>query len=230
MTRSLERIKLSMKSVKDRIKKLLDKSMNYFGSNKEVEFDSILDSDNVAGLEDYQLLHPKIRKLFMEDIFIKNEKPVGKIDLYIDVSGSMGEGCGVYNDYGDMLNKEDFAKAFAAQLLKMDILNNIYKFNTSVKQVKRDIISISLLQNNGGTTINNVIKSIEANEGNAIIITDAEDRCNLYSEKAFFIGIKGADFGHFDKATMRQYSENDQVVCFDGERIMRVDTDGDVIC
>ncbi len=230
VTKRLERIKLSTKSVKDRIKKLLDKSMNYFGSNKDVEFESILDSDNVGGLEDYQLLHPKIRKLFIEDIFIKNEKPVGKIDLYIDVSGSMGETCGIYNDEGKVLNKEDFAKAFAAHLLKMDVLNNIYKFNTSVKKVKTDIISISLLNNDGGTTINNVIKSIEAKQGNAIIITDAEDSCNLYSKKAFFIGIKGANFRHFAKAVLKEYSENDQVVCFDGERIMRIDKDGDQIC
>lgn len=229
ISQRLTKIKMSMGSVKEKIKKLLDKSLNYFGSRTETQFESIFDTDNLAGLEDYELLHPKIRKLFIEDVTVKDQKKIGRIDLYVDVSGSMSSECGIKDDIGYQLTKTDFAKAFAAQLLKMDILNNVFKFDDRVTKIRTDIISISLLGASGGTTIDNVIKSIEKNGVNAIVITDAEDRCTMYSDKAFFIGIKGCQFYHFEKDVMEQYSEKEQAVSFDGSRINKINADGYVI-
>lgn len=225
----LASINLSMGSLKDKIKKLLDKSVSYFSARQETEYEDLFNSDNVAGLEDYELLHPKLRKIFAEDIYVKNTKSVGKIDLYIDISGSMSSGCGVSDINGNSVSRIDFCKAFAAKLIQMNMLNDIYLFNNRVKKYKTDLISISMLDCDGGTTINAAVRSVEQNGVNALILTDAEDACNIYSEKAFFIGLQGARFSHFETSTISQYSNKDQVVIFNGDTIKKVNNEGFVV-
>ena len=224
----LSRISMSMGSLKDKIKKLMDKSVSYFSAKQQVVYEDLFNSDNIAGLEEYELLHPKLRKIFAEDIYVKETKSIGKIDIYIDVSGSMSSGCGVEDASGNYISRIDFCKSFAAKLIEMDMLNNIYLFDNRVKKYKNDLISISMIDCGGGTTINRAIESIEKNGVNALVITDAEDRCSIYSDKAFFIGLNGANFSHFHEDTIEQYSNKEQVVIFDGKTIKRVNKHGKV--
>jgi hypothetical protein len=225
----LENINLSMGSLKEKIKKLLDKSVSYFSANEKTEYEDLFNSDNVAGLEEYELLHPKLRKIFAEDLQVKNTKKIGKIDLYIDASGSMSSSCGVCNDKGHYISKMDFCKAFAAKLKSMDMLNEVYTFDNRVKKRKNDIISISMLDCNGGTTIDEAVRSIEKNGVNALVITDAEDDCSIYSDKAYFIGVEGARFNYFNNNTIKEYSDKAQVVVFTGHSIHKVDDKGNII-
>jgi len=225
----LERINLSMGSLKEKIKKLLDKSVSYFSANETTEYEDLFNSDNIAGLEDYELLHPKLRKIFAEDLQVKNTKKVGKIDLYIDVSGSMSSNCGVQNSNGQSISKIDFCKAFAAKLKGMDMLNDIYKFDNRVKKYKNDLISISMLDCGGGTTIDEAIRSIEKQGVNALVITDAEDSCSIYSDKAFFIGVEGAKFNYFNGNVIKEYANRGQAVVFNGQSISKVNEHGEII-
>ena len=229
VTSRLENIKLSMGSVKEKLKKLLDKSASYFSSRQQVTYDDLFNSDNIAGLEDYELLHPKLRKIFAEDLQVKETKSIGKIDVYIDISGSMDSGCGIENSQGNNITRLDFCKSMVVKLSQMDMLNDVYVFNNSVKKYKKDPVSISMLDTSGGTTINTAVKSIERNGVNAIVLTDAEDHCNIYSEKAFFIGLQGANFNYFQEDVIKQYSEKDQVIVFDGHTIKYVNEDGYVV-
>jgi hypothetical protein len=218
---------MSMGSLKDKIKKLLDKSVSYFSAKKETTYEDLFNSDNMAGLEDFELLHPKLRKIFAEDLQVKSTKSIGKIDIYIDISGSMDSDCGVGKaDNNRYVSKIDFCKTFAAKLKSMDMLNDVYVFNNRVKKMKNDIITISMLSTSGGTTIDEAVRSIERNGVNALVITDAEDNCSIYSDKAFFIGVKGAHFGHFNHNTIKEYSDKSQVIVFDGTTIKRVDENG----
>jgi hypothetical protein len=226
---SLENINLSMGSLKEKIKKLMDKSVSYFSAKKKTIYEDLFNSDNVAGLDEYELLHPKLRKLFIEDINIKDTKSVGKIDIYIDISGSMSSYCGVTNANGNSISKMDFCKAFTAKLKAMGILNDVYTFDNSVKKRKNDIISIAMMDCGGGTTINKAVEMIEKNGRNALVITDAEDSCSVYSEKAFFIGVQGANFNYFNEETIKEYSDKGQVVVFNGESIQKVDEFGNII-
>ena len=141
----------------------------------------------------------------------------------------MSSSCGVSDAEGNYVSRIDFCKAFAAKLVELDMLNNIYLFDNKVKKYKTDLISISMMDCGGGTTINAAVNSIEKNGVNALILTDAEDGCNIYSEKAFFIGLKGANFCHFHDETIAQYSNRDQVVIFDGSSISGVNDKGYVI-
>jgi hypothetical protein len=224
VSQRLARISMSMGSLKEKIKKLLDKSVSYFSAKQQVKYEDLFNSDNIAGLEDYELLHPKLRKIFAEDVYVKDTKSIGKIDLYIDISGSMSSSCGA-----DGISRIDFAKSFAAKLKEMDMLNDIYLFDNRVKKYRTDLISISMIDCGGGTTINNAVSSIERNGVNALVITDAEDGCNIYSEKAFFIGLQGANFNYFEEETIAQYSNKDQVLIFDGKSIKRVNAMGYVV-
>ena len=86
-----------------------------------------------------------------------------------------------------------------------------------------------MLDCGGGTTINEAVRHIEREGKNALVITDAEDSCSIYSDKAFFIGLKGCNFNHFYEETLQQYREAEQIVVFDGESIKRVNKTGHVI-
>jgi hypothetical protein len=226
---SLENISLSMGSLKEKIKKLMDKSASYFSSKKKTVYEDLFNSDNIAGLDEYEMLHPKLRKLFIEDINIKDTKSVGKIDIYIDRSGSMSSHCGVQNANGNSISKMDFCKAFTAKLKSMDMLNEVYTFDNRVKKGKNDVISIAMMDCGGGTTIDNAIESINKNGRNALVITDAEDSCSIYSDKAFFIGVQGANFNYFNTETIKEYSDKGQVVVFNGETILKVNEFGNTI-
>ena len=224
----LENIHFSMGSLKEKIKKLMDKSASYFSAKKKTIREDLFNSDNIAGLDEYELLHPKLRKIFIEDVTIKDTKSVGKIDVYVDISGSMSSSCGTSNKQGNYISKLDFCKSFVAKLKDLDMLNDLYSFENSVKKVKNDIISIAMMDCTGGTDINKVVKKIIENKRDAIVITDAEDNCEHYSEKAFFIGVAGSRFSQFQHSVIRQYSENNQVIVFDGTTIKPVNTSGHV--
>ena len=229
VVQELSKLNMSLGSLKDKIKKLMDKSASYFSAKKEPVYEDLFNSDNLGGLNDYIELHPKLRKIFAEDILVKDEKSIGKVDIYIDISGSMSDNCGVTDANGGRISKLDFCKAFTVKLSEMGMLNNVYVFNNSVSKFKNDPISLAMLDTSGGTSTDRAIISIERNGVNALVITDAEDRCNEYSDKAFFIGVKGSRFNHFRDDTIRQYSENNQVVVFDGTRMYNVDTRGNTI-
>jgi hypothetical protein len=229
VVQELSKLNLSMGSLKDKIKRLMDKSVSYFSAKKETIYEDLFNSDNLAGLSDYIELHPKLRKIFVEDVLVKDEKSIGKIDIYIDISGSMSDDCGVKDANGGRINKLDFCKAFTVKLGEMGLLNDVYLFNNHVSKFKNDPISLAMLDTSGGTTTDNAVRSIDRVGANALVITDAEDRCSIYSDKAFFIGVKGANFRHFNNEVIRQYSENGQVVVFDGSRIYNVSEKGDMI-
>jgi predicted metal-dependent peptidase len=226
VVQELSKLKMSMGSLKDKIKKLMDKSASYFSAKKETIYEDLFNTDNLAGLSDYIELHPKLRKVFVEDILVKDEKSIGKIDIYIDISGSMSDSCGVEDINGRRITKLDFCKAFTVKLGEMELLNDVYLFNNSVNKFKNDPISLAMLDTSGGTSINKAVDCIEKVGINALVITDAEDHCGVYSDKAFFIGVNGANFRHFNNDVIRKYSENNQVVVFDGSRIQSVDKNG----
>ena len=222
----LAKIKLSTGSLKEKIKKLLDKSASYFSSRQIVKYDDLFNADNISGLEDYIFLHPRLRKVFAEDLMVKETKSVGKIDVYVDISGSMSSTCGVQDVDGNNISKIDFSKSLLAKLKEMNMLNDIYLFDTRLVKSKNDLVSISMIDTCGGTNIDVAINSIVKNDMNALVITDAEDRCHVYSEKAFFIGVEGSSFNHFDSDVIEKYSNRNQVVVFNGTRIDKVNTDG----
>jgi hypothetical protein len=121
----------------------------------------------------------------------------------------------------------DFAKSFAIKLIQMGLVNKIYPFENEVHpEIKPTVVRVSTLHHNGGTTINNVIRHIEKEGRNALVITDAQDRCDTYSSNAFFIGILGCEFGNFDSKVLKKYADKVQMVEFDGNKIHHINEKG----
>lgn len=222
---SLEQIQMNMNGLKPILSKLLDKSTAYFSARKQIIYDDLFNASDISGLDEYALLHPKVRKLFAEDVLIPTVKMTGKINVYVDISGSMHGTPGITNN-GKSLNKLDFAKSFIAQLMKNSMVNNIYTFNTEVQHVKTNLVNVAFIDTSGGTDLNEVVKHAIEQKSHALVITDAEDDCRIYSEEVFFIGVKGAKFTEFEKTTMRQYAENNQAIVFDGQKIYQVNQYG----
>lgn len=229
ISRKIQSINLSLGNVKDKIKKLMDKSTSYFSAKETVQYENIFDANDTTGIEDYLFLHPKLRKVMAEDIMVKETKKIGKIDIYIDISGSMSSSCGITSTEGHYISKLDFCKSFVYKLKQMDMLNELYTFENSVRHVKNDLVTIAMIQDTGGTDINKAVKKIVSNGVNAIVITDAEDHCDIYSEKAFFIGVQGSRFNGFNPNVIKEYSDKEQVIVFDGTTIQKVDERGYVV-
>lgn len=222
----LRKVSLNLSNIKQKIKSLLDKSVSYFSSREIVQFENIFEADTLDGLQDYELLHPKLRKIFLEDILVKDIKRLGKIDIYIDVSGSMSSSSGVKDIDGRNMSKELFSKAFAYKMKEMNLLNEVYSFESTVKYEGNSLFDILNVGGGGGTCIDNVVRSIQKNKKNAIVLTDAEDCCSLYSENAFFIGVQGARFSSFQQNILREYQAKNQLTVFDGKRVYNVDSAG----
>lgn len=164
-----------------------------------------------------------------EDINIKDVKRLGKIDIYIDVSGSMDSSCGVEDEHGQRISKVTFAKAFAHKMKQLNLLNKVYKFENSVTYVGTTMLDILTISGGGGTNLDRVVAQIIHEGRNAIVLTDAEDHCSMYSPKAYFIGVKGSQFNRFHNSVLPQYYQGQQMIVFDGIKTYDVDQDGNTI-
>ena len=223
----LAKIRMNMSGLKSTIKNLLDKSIAFFSAKEKVTFDQFLDNPMIDEIQEYMYLHPKLRKVCVDDLLVKEIERKGKIDVYVDVSGSMGSSAEIKGlSRSERISRLTFAKSLVLKLKEMDMLNDVYSFQNRVSKEGNTISDIVFIDGNGGTCLNNVVKKIEENGTNALIITDAEDRCQMYSEKAFFIGVAGSDFRSFEDNVVAQYSRRNQIVIFDGNRIMKVDSKG----
>jgi hypothetical protein len=223
----LAKIRMNMSGLKSTIKNLLDKSIAFFSAKEKVTFDQFLDNPMIDEIQEYMYLHPKLRKVCVDDLLVKEIERKGKIDVYVDVSGSMGASAeikGLSRD--ERISRLTFAKSLVLKLKEMDMLNDVYSFQNRVSKEGNTVSDIVFIDGNGGTCLNNVVKKIEENGTNALIITDAEDRCQMYSDKAFFIGVAGSDFRSFEDNVVAEYSRRNQIVIFDGNRIMKVDSKG----
>ena len=223
----LAKIRMNMSGLKSTIKNLLDKSIAFFSAKEKVTFDQFLDNPMIDEIQEYMYLHPKLRKVCVDDLLVKEIERKGKIDVYVDVSGSMGSSAEIKGlSKNERISRLTFAKSLVIKLKEMDMLNDVYSFQNRVSKEGNTVSDIVFIDGNGGTCLNNVVKKIEENGTNALIITDAEDRCQMYSDKAFFIGVAGSDFRSFEDNVVAEYSRRNQIVIFDGNRIMKVDSKG----
>lgn len=222
----LKKIKLNFSKVKHTIKKLLDKSNNYFSERDEPIFVPLFDAESLHGLQDYELLHATLRKVFFDDIHIKETHKAGKIDVYWDISSSMNLPSGLLDDNEAIISKATFAKAILLKLKESNMINDLYIFNDKVSKKNNSLFEILSTSSWGSTDINAVIRNVKKNNNNSLIITDAEDDCNQYDDRVFFLGVYGADYSDFKEEVRRKYAEKSQWCIFDGKVIYDVNVDG----
>lgn len=195
LVNEIKGLQTSNNSVFKVVNKILDKSQNYFSQKTEIYNESIFEADEVDNLDGLQFLHPGLRNTMLNDVENISHKSIGKIDLYIDISGSMSSGISFKNEQIERLS---LAKALAIQMRKLNLAGDIYIFNGGVTKINNPTIGrLLLLNTSGGTDLNSVIDHIDVTNKNSLIITDAEDILNKYNNKAFWIGV-GTVFSTFN--------------------------------
>lgn len=219
----LASIEMNSDKIKPFLKKILDRSFSYFSAKEEPVYDEFLNSPQIDSIIDYTFLHPKFRKFSLEDIQVKETKKTGKINVYVDTSGSMGSSASIKDTN---MSRLSFAKSLLLKLKKMDVINEIYTFSTSVRKKNSDLKDILTIDHSGGTSLDTVVKHIANTDVNAIIITDADDHCGAYCEKAFFIGVAGARFTGFSLNAREEYVKNKQLIQFNGDTVLNIGLDG----
>lgn len=219
----LTSIDMNGDKLKPYLKKILDRSFSYFNGKEQHIYDEFLNSPDISEIIDFELLHPKLRKFSLEDIQVKTTKKIGKINVYVDVSGSMGSSASIP---GVSMTRLTFAKAVLLRLKKMDVIDEVFTFNNNVKKRKTDVTDILTLDGSGGTSIDTVINHVCKLDKNAIIITDADDSVYQYSDKVFFIGVAGANFRQIKAEPREQYVSNKQLIQFNGDDVYNIGFDG----
>lgn len=209
----LSKVSINKDSIRKVLDKILNESMNYFSTKfKRVE-ESLFDCEECEDLFGLEFLHPIFKNAEIMNVGNETRIYKGKIDLYLDCSGSMNS----YETFeGVSIKMSDLAKGIAMVLFRMGMIENLYFFDGMLYQIK-DINEIKILSfsKSGGTNFNRVVQKIRENGNNSVVITDGFDSCNEYSKQAFWIGIGGTTFNRSDQ--FQTYRKNRQCVAYDSD-------------
>ena len=184
----INKLNFSSNMVSTILAKILQLYSSTFSQKYDMSHIGLLDADEIDELEEIQYLHPIFRKIHLDDVVVEDRKYKGKIDIYIDSSGSMG-GSNANSD----LSK---AKAIAIKLKLMGYVDQIHFFDTSLYTNCDTIKKVMGFSSGGGTTIDKPVKHARDNAKNAVVITDGGGNINFYYPGVVFIGIPGASFGY----------------------------------
>ena len=79
---------------------------------------------------------------------------------------------------------------------RLGYIERLYFFDQTLYEIERiNEYTILGFNQSGGTNFDNVVKNIDKNGRNSIVITDGEDSVSSYCKKAFFVGVGGTTFG-----------------------------------
>ncbi len=212
---SLNQLNVGKDKIKKAVEKILDGTSNYFSAKCITNDVELFEADQILDINGVELLHPAFRKSRIFDMDITERHYIGKFDLYIDCSGSMGGGCG-----GDLdrVCRIDLAKSLAMQMKEMGILGDLYEFEDRTKKISTTDMSILMMAARGGTNIEAVMQNILKSGNNSVVLTDGESHISTYTHKALFIGV-GTDFYYFkqDKGAGGKLIAEDQCIVYNGK-------------
>ena len=210
----LRRVSISKDSIQKVMDKILNESMNYFSKKFNIVEESIFECEECDDLFNLNLLHPVFKNAELMNMCNEIQLYKGKIDLYLDCSGSMDS---PESFEGTRMRMTDLSKGIAMVLYRMGLIENLYFFNGGLIPIKNaNELSILSFSKSGGTDFNNVIDNIKATGNNSVIITDGYDRCQEHVKQAFWVGIGGTTFNRSDDAFV-QYRESKQCVSYNSQ-------------
>lgn len=209
----LSAVSINKESIRKVMDKILNESMNYFSTKFNRVEESLFDCEECEDLFGLEFLHPVFK--MAEIMSVGNESRIykGKIDLFLDCSGSMSS----YKTFeGTNIRMIDLVKGIAMVLYRMGMIENLYFFDGSLYKIDNvNEITILSFSRSGGTDFNKVIAKIKQNGNNSVIITDGYDSCNYYDKRAFWIGVGGTTFDRYD--AFSDYRANRQCVAYNSE-------------
>jgi len=210
----LSKVSINKDSIRKVLEKILNESMNYFSKKFKVIEESLFETDDFDDLFGLELLHPVFRNAEIMNVGNESKLYKGKIDLYLDCSGSMSSN---ETFEGVSIRMSDLAKGIAMVLYRMGMIENLYFFNGGLIPIDNpNELSILAFSKTGGTDFNNVVENIKRTGNNSVIITDGYDRCSDYSKQAFWVGIGGTTFSSDDDA-FEMYRDSKQCVAYNSD-------------
>ena len=209
-------------AIAEAIKNILDKSINYFSKKYQIKEIDFFEADEIFEIFGVEYIHPVFRSGMLDRLTTEERKPLGRIDLYIDVSGSMSSGSGIPGVSNLM-----FAKSIALAMLNMDMLNRLYVFDTSVREVPATEMGILSIGCGGGTEIDCVTRHvINKARNNGICLTDGECSVSIYDERMFMLGTMGVFFNYFYSTSEgKNFLKAGQCINFDGKTVNKIQYD-----
>jgi len=199
---------LNHKFVANFVNQSLKFSSGYFSNSYKQYEESILDSDVVDNIENFEELLPVYKNLNIEDLMTNYRKYNLSFDIFIDNSGSMDSS---YRFDGKSVSGFDLCKIMALKLNNMKLVKDVYLFNDSYKKVN-NLNEIFKLRTSGGTQIDKVVQYVNSTGRPAVVLTDMQDTVYNHSINIFFIGILDARFNFRESAI--KFGTNKQCVRF----------------
>tara|TARA_R110000822_G_scaffold227017_1_gene359659 strand:- start:45180 stop:46628 length:1449 start_codon:yes stop_codon:yes gene_type:complete len=210
---ALGRVTINKESVQKVMMKILNESQNYFSQKYKTVEESLFDSDDFDDVFGLEFLHPIFRNAELFSAGNATRVYKGKIDLYLDCSGSMGS---TRTFEGTNLRMIDLVKGIAMVLYRLGMIENLYFFDTSLYKIdKINEISILSFSKSGGTDFDLVVSSIQKSGNNSVVITDGYDSVHNYTKQAFWIGVGGTTFD--SSCEFKTYRATKQCVSYNGD-------------
>ena len=202
----LNAVSINKQAIEKILKKILNKSENYFSKKHHVVEESLFDCEACEDLYGLEFLSPMFKNAELMNIVNAKKVYTGKVDLYLDCSYSMHD----REEFdGKSIRMCDLVKGMALVMHKMGMIQNLYFFDDDLYHIKNvNEFTILAFDKTGGTNFNKVADSIIVNQENAVVITDGCDRVEKYVKEAFWIGIgKYANFQNSGFETYRKMSQ-----------------------
>ncbi len=215
----VETLDVNKQALEKAVEKILDKSTRYFSSKYKAYDIDLLDAQEVVDIDGLEYLHPIFQRTMIPELTTTERKYFGKLDLYIDHSGSMSGSCGLKTSRGREVSRTLLAKAIALKMCRMGILNKLYLFDDRVTEIKNTELNILLIGSGGGTRIEEVLRHCKASNNNSVVLTDGDDYITTYLHNAFFVGVSVGTFHNFYGGEAPKYLERQQCCIFDGVKV-----------
>lgn len=189
---ALDRVAINKESIKQVLVKILDESQNYFSQKFHTVEETLFEAEQFDDIFGLEFLHPIFRNAELLSPGNATRIYKGKLDLYLDCSGSMGSH---ENFEGTNIRMIDLVKGIAMVLYRMNMIDKLYFFDTQIYEIKNiNEFTILGFDRSGGTNFNNVTKQCASNGRNSVVITDGEDSVQNYLKNIFWVGVGGTNF------------------------------------
>ena len=156
---ALKAVSINKESIGKVLEKVLNESQNYFSTKfKRVE-ESLFDCEECEDLFGLEFLHPIFKNSQIMEIGNETRIYKGKIDLFLDCSGSM---ISYENFEGTNIRMSDLVKGIAMVLFRMGMIENLYFFDTNLYKIDNiNELNILSFSRSGGTNFEKVIVKIK---------------------------------------------------------------------
>ena len=212
---ALSRVSFDKANIKLMLMKILNESRNYFSKNFDTIEESIFETEDFDDLFGLEYLDPIFQMAGLMNVGNASRVYKGKMDLYLDCSGSMGSR---KNIEGTNIRLIDLVKGVAMMLFRMNMIDKLYFFDGGMYEIERiNEFTILAFDKSGGTNFNMVVDQCMKNGRNSVVITDGQDSVEKYIKNVFWVGVGGTDFsgGYSGHGAFEQYRANGQCVTYD---------------